>query len=89
MVPTPRVQMQRARLVAHGIGAEALQPEWCLQNGNACSIRPTGAGGEGAPAVGGDGSAEAASAATAAAAADAALAAAQARQPHRRRNGSV
>ena len=35
-----RMQMNRARLVARGIGAEALQPEWCLQNGNSCTISP-------------------------------------------------
>ncbi|XP_054735710.1 chitooligosaccharidolytic beta-N-acetylglucosaminidase-like [Anastrepha obliqua] len=33
-----RILYHRERLVANGIHAEALQPEWCLQNENACPV---------------------------------------------------
>jgi len=33
-----RILNHRERLVENGIGAEALQPEWCLQNENECPI---------------------------------------------------
>ncbi|XP_037908555.1 chitooligosaccharidolytic beta-N-acetylglucosaminidase isoform X3 [Hermetia illucens] len=38
-----RMLMHRERLVENGIGAEALQPEWCLQNENDCPIIKSGA----------------------------------------------
>ncbi|XP_005185491.1 chitooligosaccharidolytic beta-N-acetylglucosaminidase [Musca domestica] len=34
----PRMLVHRERLVENGIAAEALQPEWCLQNQNECPI---------------------------------------------------
>lgn len=34
----PRMLLHRERLVENGIGAEALQPEWCLQNQNECPV---------------------------------------------------
>ncbi|TDG45450.1 hypothetical protein AWZ03_008073 [Drosophila navojoa] len=33
-----RLLLHRERLVENGIGAEALQPQWCLQNENECPI---------------------------------------------------
>uniref|UniRef100_A0A034VP89 Beta-hexosaminidase n=1 Tax=Bactrocera dorsalis TaxID=27457 RepID=A0A034VP89_BACDO len=33
-----RILLHRERLVANGIHAEALQPEWCLQNENECPV---------------------------------------------------
>ncbi|KAL7732024.1 hypothetical protein ACLKA6_015787 [Drosophila palustris] len=33
-----RMLLHRERLVENGIGAEALQPQWCLQNENECPI---------------------------------------------------
>ncbi|XP_030375717.1 chitooligosaccharidolytic beta-N-acetylglucosaminidase [Scaptodrosophila lebanonensis] len=33
-----RILMHRERLVENGIGAESLQPEWCLQNEDECPI---------------------------------------------------
>ncbi|EDV95872.1 chitooligosaccharidolytic beta-N-acetylglucosaminidase [Drosophila grimshawi] len=33
-----RMLLHRERLVENGIGAEALQPEWCLQNENECPV---------------------------------------------------
>jgi hexosaminidase len=35
-----RMQMHRRRLQTRGIDGEAMQPLWCLQNGNSCSIDP-------------------------------------------------
>ncbi|XP_037941459.1 chitooligosaccharidolytic beta-N-acetylglucosaminidase [Teleopsis dalmanni] len=34
----PRMLLHRERLVENGIAAEALQPEWCLQNENNCPV---------------------------------------------------
>ncbi|XP_032589147.2 chitooligosaccharidolytic beta-N-acetylglucosaminidase [Drosophila mojavensis] len=33
-----RLLLHRERLVENGIGAEALQPQWCLQNENECPV---------------------------------------------------